>query len=317
IKWKTGNEVFLGQQLFTLEEGESKDLGSYRFAGGHDLPIDVVLTDLAGNRLRAEDLFDPIPRANLVITDLNPFDETLAADVFEILDPEVGARTTLHNLPPGRYDLALDRPLQDPMVQCKEGYRIVDWTVIRQADVPNSVPLELPLQVETDVMPIEIVVPIPGVEPGQLSALLQYRTGEVQRVAIQAGYTMNETPVCVARVTAAPGDYRLYVTNNAVYAEDDVQSYFSEVSLSLSEPTQIVVPLGHGGEITGVSTNHLGRIDRGGVAKLRDISGKLIFKANANGDGRFTMVGLPPGWTLFALDGEPVLVGSRDVTVGR
>ena len=317
IKWTTGNEVFVGKQLFTLDEGESKELGAYRLAGGHDLPVDVVLVDLAGNILRSEDLFDHVPRANLVVSDLNPFDETLAADVFEILDPEVGKRTILRNLPPGRYDLALDRPLRDPFVTCKEGSRIIDWTVIRQIDVPSSAPLELPIQVETGVVPIEIVVPVPEVSPGQLSAILQYRTGEVQRVVIYAGYTLNETPVYLGKVRAAPGDYRLYVTNNATYSDDEVESYFSEMSLSISEPTQITVPLSLGGRITGVSINRLGRIDRDGVAKLRDISGKMIFKANANGDGRFNMVGLPPGWTLFALDGESVLVGSRGVKVGR
>jgi len=318
IRWTKRNDVYFTTAIFTINNGEQKNLGDITFIERHQLTVHVPLTDVAGNPLRLDDVFiEPSEEEQpmevmLTVYDKIPFDGSsdLKHQVRDTFQIPFGGEIVLNNLPGGPYELMIEQGTKW-WPSLKEGWRLTDNIALGEAYIPSDTVVTMPLVVEHGVL-LRVIVPTEGKVTGPLTVYLQPDGGTVSQKQSVQGMYINKEPAGITDFLTPPGNYTLYVTNNYIKAPQDALSFWSTTNVTLPEGgTTVTVPLDTGSSIQGIYLTRNNMPFKKEFIKFTDESGTFMFSTFTDETGKFVLNGVPPGWTLLAFSKLPVTVGSN------
>lgn len=300
ITARDGDDVFTARRLFTLEQGEVKDLGAIVLRPESVLEVEVAIHDAQG---KAIDAFTEAPRflLEVVAADDRPMVEVVA----ETLTVSAGV-TRIHGLPQGEYCVEASEALEG-WPPLKAGLDLVQDTIFREeVAVPGKTTIVF---VAAAVVDVRVEVAPAEQAQGRFTVWAKQEGGRLftARVRIFNGRVIRELRI-------PPGNYVIAASNNDLRAAPDAPSLWGEINAIVTEPCSITVPVGQGSRISGRTEDHRrGGVIEEGLLKFEDPLGR-VFKTKTDKNGSFSVNGLPPGGSVVVFK-RSVLCGAKDVVI--
>ncbi len=298
---------------FELGAGEERDLGALHPMEGSTLKGVVVLQDMDGRDLRAEDIFGAEEELQVVLGITTRPQRSQDPRVSEKLAVDLGVPFSLCGLPPGRCYLRGGLPgewplAKDPGIKFEKG-------IGASVELPSLDEVVLPFVFSSGQVETTITFAIPSGEdafPCQVY-LRNTKTGHfVEKMVIPYPQGLQSVLVGEVHVGLPTGEYDVLIHSGMDADEGVGPSYFSSDTIDLSnlEGGVLAFSLQPASLVRGVIRDSSGHVRPGVVVPFtfgpwtkgtEDGRRCWVYSARADNEGRFAFRGVVPHARLTSL----------------